>query len=446
MPAPPSPEAGALDPGSSAGKYRLVRRLGAGGMGEVWLAENRDTGGAVALKRIRAAHGSESPDAEAGDRFRREARLAAKLGHRGIVRVFDLVDEPDGTLLLVMELLRGETLERHLARRGPLPPREAIAVVAAVLAALAHAHGAGIVHRDVTPANVFLAVDPDGHVTPKLLDFGLAKVPATGERHTVDGRALGTPRYMAPERIREQDTVDGRSDLFSAGVVLYELLTGVCPFAASTPAASLAAVLETVVDPDPRIDPRLWIELRRALAKRPYERHAGADAMRAALLAASGETDATVHEALRGLAVEVDAGSAVGANTAQVTGALRGQSMNAGPAAAVPRRRLAWVFGVSAVLGIALGGVLLGTSRRPAARAGAASTSAVAAPVSVAGPGNTSAPSARAPADTFVASVAGGSATLDASAVPAPAAARAPAHAHPARPQAPKGIAVTPGF
>jgi serine/threonine-protein kinase len=289
------------------GKYRLVRRIGAGGMGEVWVAENRDTDARVAVKTARALPGD--PDAAA--RFRREARLAASLSHRGVVRIFDLVEEPDGSLVIVMELLHGETLERFLQRRGPLPTREAIAVMAPVLAALAHAHLAGIVHRDVTPANVFLAIDPDGLVAPKLLDFGIAKMPAMGGKHTVDGQALGTPRYMAPERIREHDAIDGRTDLFSVAVIIYELLTGVCPFAAPSPAASLAAVLESVVDPDPRIDVRLWLELRRALSKQPYERPPSASAMAEALLVACGETEASLTAVLRQLPLSPEAPDAI---------------------------------------------------------------------------------------------------------------------------------------
>jgi serine/threonine-protein kinase len=291
------PAHAALAPGATVGgKYRLARRIGVGGMGEVWVATNRTTGAEVAVKMVRDSATRE----DASVRFRHEARLGAMLAHRSVVRIFDLVEEADGgPLVLVMELLHGETLERHLQRRGPLPTNEAIAIVAPILAALGHAHETGIVHRDVTPANVFLATDPDGHVTPKLLDFGIAKLPSGGAKHTIDGRALGTPRYMAPERIRDQEAIDGRSDLFSVGVLLYEMLTGVCPFAASSPAASLAAVLEVVVDPDPRIDPRLWLELRRSLSKHPYERQATAVAMATGLIAACGETSASLNEILR---------------------------------------------------------------------------------------------------------------------------------------------------
>jgi eukaryotic-like serine/threonine-protein kinase len=345
-------------PAVVGGKYRLIRRIGAGGMGEVWVAVNRTTGAEVAVKMVREAHGRD----DALARFRHEARLGAMLAHRGIVRIYDLVEENDGPLLLVMELLRGETLERHLQRRGPLPAREALGIAVPLLSALAHAHACGIVHRDVTPANVFLAVDPDDYVTPKLVDFGIAKVPA-GPTHTLDGRALGTPRYMAPERIREDGALDGRSDLFSVGVLLYEMLTGSSPFAASSPAASLAAVLETTVDPDPRIDPRLWLELRRALAKRPYERPPTAEAMAEGLMAAAGETEAQLGEALRQAPVARDEGLAQGLAGAP-TQTVDGQSY--GPTAATPARSWArvgaWAGGVAAV-GAAL--ALWGARRAP---------------------------------------------------------------------------------
>ncbi|MCL2447914.1 MAG: protein kinase, partial [Polyangiaceae bacterium] len=191
------------------------------------------------------------------------------------------------------------TLEEHLRVAGALDSLDALAVIVPVLGALAHAHDRGIVHRDVTPANIVLAIEPDGQVVPKIVDFGIAQLP-TPDVRTVEGRALGTPRYMAPERIRAQADIDGRADVFGAAVVLYEALTGVSPFAAPTPSASLAAVLETVVDPDPRIDPRLWIELQRALAKRAYERHNGAREFAAALLAAVGVSAADLEPRLHG--------------------------------------------------------------------------------------------------------------------------------------------------
>ncbi len=276
-----------------AHKYRLSRRIGTGAMGEVWRARNEATGAQVALK-VMTGHAEST-----ALRFRNEAKLGSTLSHRGIVRIFDLVEEGDGELALVMELLRGESLEECLARKGTLSSSEAVAIALPVLSALAHVHASGVVHRDLKPANIFLAIDPDGTVVPKLVDFGIAKIAVGARAMTLDGNVLGTPSYMAPEQIRGTVDLDGRSDLFSLAVTLYESIAGVCPFKEPTAAASLAAVLESPVDPDPKIPPPVWVELRRALSKQPYERHRDADELAAALRAAVGESDASLAALLK---------------------------------------------------------------------------------------------------------------------------------------------------
>ena len=279
------------------GKIRLLQRIGRGGMGDVWVARNEATQAEVAVKTLQRTERTQLHD----ERFRREARLAATVSHRNVVRVFDLVDEDDGTLGLVMELLRGGTLEECMRERGPLSAMHALAVACAILSALHHVHEKGIVHRDVKPANVFFAVEPDGHVIPKILDFGIAKLPAVSSTLTVDGSVLGTPHYMAPEQIRGVADLDGRSDMFSLASVLYEMLTGDRLFQRDSAAASLAAVLEHDVDPDPRIDPKVWIAIARALAKRPYERFATCGEFAEALRAAIGATDEDFATALQEL-------------------------------------------------------------------------------------------------------------------------------------------------
>ena len=289
------------------GKFRLRKRLAVGGMGEVWVARNESTGADVALKVLRRGDARRAAELQAEERFRNEARISAMLAHRSVVKVFDLLEEPGQTLILVMELLRGETLQEYVEREGPRPAREAVAIVSPILGALAHAHERGIIHRDVTPANIFLAVDPDGRVTPKLVDFGIAKVsgaapsipPQANPIETLDGRVLGTPRYMAPERIRATADVDGRSDVFSVAVVLYETMTGISPFAGSNPSASLAAVLERPVEADSRIEAPIWTELARAMSKRPGDRHATAHELATALAAALGESDGVLEASLR---------------------------------------------------------------------------------------------------------------------------------------------------
>ena len=291
------------------GKYRLRRVLATGGMGQVWLARNEATGADVALKVLRRSDLDADTERQFEERFRQEARLSAMLAHRSIVRVFDLVEQESG-LVLVMELLRGETLHDYLQRLGPRSCDEAVAILAPILGALAHAHDLGLLHRDVSPANIFLAVDPDGHVAPKLVDFGIAKARAgvsSSPVETAFGDVLGTPRYVAPERIRGASDVDGRADLFSVGVVLYELLTAVSPFAATSASASLASVLERTVDPDPAIDPRLWLELRRALSKQPYERHANARELAASLREALGASEGALEARLQAITPRVTA-------------------------------------------------------------------------------------------------------------------------------------------
>jgi eukaryotic-like serine/threonine-protein kinase len=357
-------------------KYRLIRRLGRGGMGEVWLARNEATGAQVALKALNA---DVSVREDTLDRFRREAQLGGLLSHRHIVQIFDLVEDPSGTMVLVMEFLRGETLDAYFARVGPLTTREAISIVLPILSALQHAHDAGVIHRDVTPANVFLAVDSDGHVIPKLVDFGIAKH-VGGEFHTVAGEVLGTPSYMAPEIIRGARDFDGTSDLFSVGILLYELITGAGPFHESTPAAALAAVLEKTVDPDERIEPRVWVELSRVLAKRSYERHPNARELASALALALSDTRSQartrdVNVALRRppLVPDIDDEWPSARNRA-MTGAATTNTQPTSIDMASRERRTAvkWTFIGAAIAATLVMASVATTQLRPSARDGAA--------------------------------------------------------------------------
>ncbi len=271
-------------------------------MGDVWVARNEATHAEVAVKTLHRSERTPVHD----ERFRREARLAATITHRNVVRVFDLVDESDGTLGLVMELLRGATLEDALRERGAFTSIQAAAVAVSALSAMQHVHQKGIIHRDLKPSNVFFAVEPDGHVIPKVLDFGIAKLPAAGSALTVDGSVLGTPHYMSPEQIRGKGDIDGRSDMFSLAVVLYEMLTSVRVFDRDSASASLAAVLEHDVDPDPRIEPRLWLAISRALSKRAYERYATCAEFAEAIRSALGATDQQIADALQELRPRAD--------------------------------------------------------------------------------------------------------------------------------------------
>src|SRR5438874_3540995 len=204
------------------GSYRLIDRLGAGGMGEVWRAEDTRLMRQVAIK-ILSERIANDPEWKA--RFMREARTIAQMNHPNIATIYSIEQEAD-KLFIVMELVEGESLGTILAR-GPLTPREAVRIMRQVGEALAEAHDKGVVHRDVKPDNIIV-----GKRAVKVLDFGIAKqVVSTGDAPTLTqaGLIVGTPFYMSPEQALGR-TVDTRSDLFSVGVVLYELLTGKRPF------------------------------------------------------------------------------------------------------------------------------------------------------------------------------------------------------------------------
>jgi serine/threonine-protein kinase len=282
-----------LRPGSVVGgKYVVLQPLGAGAMGQVWAAENMATGAAVVLK---ALHPDQAASEEARALLRQEARAMARLQHRGIVRVFDLVDlSPGGPLVIVMERLRGATLAAHLATRGRMSIAETMEIVLPVLSALAHAHEMGIVHRDLKPENVFLSREPDGTTVPKILDFGLAKSIAPHARDVDrDGIISGTPLYMSPEQARGDADLDARSDVFAAGVMLYEMLSGATPFLRDAVPSILLAVLDAEPPVLSRIPDRLWLVVQRALAKRREDRPASALALARALTRATAPQTAT---------------------------------------------------------------------------------------------------------------------------------------------------------
>jgi len=213
-----------------AGKYRLAQSLGVGGMAEVWSATNRFTERQVAIKLL-AREIAGAPDAT--QRFLNEAKVSARVDHPNIVEILDVGQAEDGQLFLVMELLTGHTLETALRRqRPPLTSHELALVMTDIAAALDAAHAAGIVHRDLKPSNIFLHKTKNS-VRPKLLDFGVSKFRGKREGDTeeeqsitIAGTVLGSPLYMSPEQARGETEVDGRSDIFAFGGILFEALTG----------------------------------------------------------------------------------------------------------------------------------------------------------------------------------------------------------------------------
>lgn len=251
--------------GKTIGRYEVAERVGRGGMGVLYRAIDPVLGREVAVKMLLADFAN---DDVARNRFFREARAVARLQHRNIVTVFEFAEE-DGSPYLVMEFLRGQSLAKRLAQ-GPRPSiSEALDIVGQLCDGLHFAHGHGVVHRDVKPGNIWLQPDD----TVKLLDFGIAKV--TTGTVTQHQSLVGSAQYMSPEQI-EGGEVDGRTDVFAAGVVLYEMLSGRKPFEADSPTAVLVKILqeppaplETVASDVP---PRLAAAVRQALAKQPAER------------------------------------------------------------------------------------------------------------------------------------------------------------------------------
>ena len=258
-------------------RYRLVAPIAHGGMAEVWEADDEVLGRRVAVK-ILLRHLAR--DDVLLERFRREAVAAARLMHPGIVATFDTGSE-QGSAYIVMEYVAGKNLREILDERGRLTVPESVTVTRQVAAALGYAHAAGVVHRDIKPANILLVVDDHDAIEVKVTDFGIAKAGyASGADLTRTGIVLGTPKYVSPEQIRGEQP-DGRADLYSLGVVLYEMLVGAPPFSGSNDVATAMAHLkEKIPKPSSTVRSipgpldRLVVDM---LAKRPERRVASAD-------------------------------------------------------------------------------------------------------------------------------------------------------------------------
>src|SRR5215471_17153337 len=232
------------------GRYRIMRKLGTGGMANVYLAEDQELGRRVAIKILDDRHAS---DEQFIERFRREAKNAAGLSHPNIVSIYDR-GEAEGTYYIAMEFCDGRTLKELINARGPTPPRVAIDYARQILAGVGHAHRHGIVHRDIKPHNVL--VDGDGRL--KVTDFGIAR--SGSSQMTEVGSIIGTAQYLSPEQARGS-TVGPSSDLYSVGVVLYEMLTGEVPFTGDTPLEIAMKHLSAIPDPPSHKNPAVSRDL-----------------------------------------------------------------------------------------------------------------------------------------------------------------------------------------
>src|ERR671937_544555 len=300
------------------GRYQVERKLGAGGMANVYLAEDQELGRRVAIKILNDRHAADDQFVE---RFRREAKNAPALSHPNIVSVYDR-GTAEGTYYIAMEYLDGRSLKELIVSRGPAPVKTAVEYARQILAAVGFAHRHGIVHRDIKPHNVLVAGD-EGRV--KVTDFGIARSGAS--QMTEVGSIIGTAQYLSPEQARGSP-VDQTSDLYSVGIVLYEMLTGQVPFTGETPLEIAMKHLSAVPLPPSELRPEVPHDLDlivlRALAKNPQDRYQSAS-----------EMDADLASVSRGLAISTQTADAA-------TAVLSGTSVAAAaPTAVVPRPTVA---------------------------------------------------------------------------------------------------------
>jgi beta-lactam-binding protein with PASTA domain/predicted Ser/Thr protein kinase len=342
------------------GRYRIIRKLGAGGMADVYLAEDQELGRNVAIKILNDRHAADDSFIE---RFRREAKNAAGLSHPNIVSIYDR-GEAEGTYYIAMEYLEGRSLKELIVSRGPAPIKVSIDYARQILAALAAAHRRGIVHRDIKPHNVL--VNPEGRL--KVTDFGIARSGAS--QMTEVGSIIGTAQYLSPEQARGAP-VDQTSDLYSVGVVLYEMLTGQVPFTGDTPLEIAMKHLSEVPKPPSELRPEVPHDLDlivlRALAKDPAERYQSAEEMDADLARVADGLPVDPETETAATAVLSGSGLIAAAPTSVITRPTQVAPTRPAPPGSTPpagyygyegpprRRRPVWPWVLSVLLLIAAG-------------------------------------------------------------------------------------------
>jgi serine/threonine protein kinase len=348
--------------GQNVGNYRIIRLLGEGGMGTVYLAEHPGLGRQSAVKILRKELANNEQMIQ---RFFNEARAANAVGHPGIVEIWDFGTLPSGEPYLMMELLRGRSLSGRMRRAGRIPVANALDIADQAAGALGAAHDKGIVHRDLKPDNIFLVADPHrpGRELVKILDFGIAKLAPAPESSrkavTRTGAVLGTPLYMSPEQCRATKEVDHRSDIYSLGIIVYEMLAGVPPF--SSDSSGELVHMHIGVEPPPlrTRNPDLVEELEqvvgRMLAKDPAARFQSMAEVQAAL---TGGAPRTVV-----LSEGTDPGRPLTPPVRRTTFAEAASEVHDGPTL---RRRPRWALagGVAAAAGLAAA-LAIGFDREP---------------------------------------------------------------------------------
>jgi hypothetical protein len=354
-----------------ASKYRVERVLGHGGMGVVVAARHETLGFPVALKFMLPRTLN---DVARGEGFLRKARAAGRLRSEHVARVMDYGTLDDGAPYIVMEFLEGSDLQVLLDKQGPLASHEAVGYVLQACKAMEEAHAQGIVHRDLKPQNLFLTRRPDGTALVKVLDFGISKLvePDVSLSVTSSSAMMGSPLYMSPEQVRSAKNVDARADIYSLGVILYQLLTGQVPIPAETMGELFEALFTRPTKPPrshrPDLAPALDAVIMRCLAKTPDERYATAGELAAALAPFADPLPAALGTMAAGrpVASAMTPGTGAGALGPTTTSGAVSAAHASIPAPRLGRSMALGAAAVAAVTVAVVGVVVVSARSRPA--------------------------------------------------------------------------------